>query len=79
MVREEASDDLRQPAPLFGDRPVHPPQQLLLDLLELGLHTVPPGFPLEQKRATAATAANEGEPQEIEGFRFTEPSTRSSA
>ncbi len=74
MVREESSDYLRQPAPLLGDRLVHPPPQLLLDLPELGPHTVPPGFPLEQKRAPAATAADEGEPQKIEGFRFTEPS-----
>jgi hypothetical protein len=64
---------LRQPAPLFGDRPVHPPSQRLLDLPKLGPHTVPPGFPLEQKRPPAATAADEGEPQKIEGLRFAEP------
>src|ERR1700741_834506 len=73
VVSEEASDNLRQPSPLFGDRPVHLPPQLLLDFLELGLHTVPPGFPLEQKVAPAAAAADEGEAQEIEGFRFANP------
>src|SRR5271157_2857475 len=73
MVGEEASDNLRQPVSLFRDRQVHPPPQLLLDFLELGPHTVPPGFPLEQKIAPAATAADEGEPQKIEGFRFAEP------
>ena len=62
VVGEEASDHLRQPTPLFGDRPVHPPPQLLLDFLELGPHAVPPGFPLEQKVAPTAAAADEGEP-----------------
>ena len=73
VVVEEASDHLRQPSPLFGDRPVHLPPQLLLDFLELGPHAVPPGFPLEQKFAPAAAAADMGEPQEIEGLRFAEP------
>src|SRR3974377_666429 len=73
VVGEEASDHLREPFPLFGDRRVLLPPQLLFDFLELGPHAVPPGFPLEQKVAPAATAADEGEPQEIEGFRFAEP------
>ena len=73
VVVKEASDHLRQPSPLFGDRPVHLPPQLLLDLLEFGPHTVAPGFPLEQKCAPAAAAADMGEPQEIESFRFTKP------
>ena len=73
MVVKEASDHLRQPSPLFGDRPVHLPPQLLLDFLELGPHAVPPGFPLEQKFAPAAAAADMGETQEIESFRFTKP------
>ena len=61
VVIKEAFDHLRQPSPLFGDRPVHLPPQLLLDFLELGPHTVPPGFPLEQKCAPAAAAADVGE------------------
>jgi len=73
VVVKEAFDHLRQPSPLFGDRPVHLPPQLLLDLLEFGPHTVVPGFPLEQKCAPAAAAADMGEPQEIEGFRFAKP------
>ena len=52
---------------------MHLPPQLLLDFLELGPHAVPPGFPLEQKFAPAAVAADMGEPQEIESFRFTKP------
>ena len=70
VIGEEASDNLRQPVPLFRDRPVHPPPQLLLDFLELGPYAVPPGFPLEQKVAPAAFAADEGEPQEVEGLRL---------
>ncbi len=73
VVGEEASDNLRQPVPLLGDRLVHPPPQLLLDFLELGPHAVPPGFPLEQKRSPAAATTNEGEPEKIEGLRFAEP------
>src|SRR5271157_1993505 len=73
VVGEETFNNLRQPASLFGDRPVHPLPQLYLDLLEFGPHAVPPGFPLEQKRAPAAATADEGEPQEIEGFRFAKP------
>jgi hypothetical protein len=35
VIGEIASDNLRQPAPLLGDRLVHPPSHFLLDLLEL--------------------------------------------
>ena len=51
VIGEVASDNLRQPAPLFGDRLVHPVSHLLLDLLELAPHAVTPGFPLEEKLA----------------------------
>src|SRR5208282_3096946 len=71
MVGEEASDRLRQPAPLFGDRLMHPPPKLLLDFLELGPHAVPAGFPLKLERSPAALAADMGEPQKIKGLRFT--------
>src|SRR5271166_1842236 len=73
VVVKEASDHLRQPSPLFGDRPVHLPPQLLLDFLELCPHAVLPRFPLEQNCAPAAAAADMGGPQEIEGFRFAKP------
>src|SRR5216683_5470873 len=36
MVGEEARDNLPQPTLLFGDRLVHTPPHLLLDLAELG-------------------------------------------
>ena len=51
MIGEVASDNLRQPAPLFGDRLVHPLSHLLLDLLELAPHAVTPGFPLKEELA----------------------------
>ena len=76
VIVEEASDNLRQPTALFRDRPMHLPPQLLLDFLEFGPHAVPPGFPLEQKVSPAAEAANEGEPQKIEGLRFADPALR---
>jgi len=47
--------------------------QLLLGSLELHPHAVPPGFPLEQKRAPAAAAEDKGKTQKIEGFRLAEP------
>ena len=47
MVGKVAGDDLPQPFPLLGDRLMHAPPQLLLDLLELRAHAVAPGLPLE--------------------------------
>src|SRR4029077_4080582 len=38
VVGEEPSDDLLQPAPLIGDRLMHPPSQLFLNFLELCPH-----------------------------------------
>ena len=73
VVGEEAANDLPQPFPLFGDRLMHAPSQLLLDLLELRPHAVAPGLPLEQEVARAGFAADEGEAQEVEGLRFAEP------
>ena len=61
MVVEVAADDLPQPFPLFGDRPVHPPSQCLLDLPQLRPHAIPSGLPLDLELARAAFAANEGE------------------
>ena len=73
VIGKIASDNLRQPAPLLGDRLVHPPSHLFLDLLELAPHAVTPGFPLEDELAMTGTSADVGEPQEIEGLRSAEP------
>ena len=78
VIREVASHDLRQPSPLLGDRLVHSPAHLLLDLLELRPHAIPPGFPFEEELARARTPADEGEAQEIEGLRFSEPASSAS-
>src|SRR6516164_3557870 len=73
VIGEIASDNLRQPAPLLGDRLVHPLSHLLLDLLELAPHAVTPGFPLKEELAMTGASADVGEAQEIEGLRFAEP------
>src|SRR5262245_4475046 len=73
MVVVEASNNLLQPGPLFGDRLVHPLSQLLLDPLELYTHAVAPGLPLEEKLPTARCATHKDEAQESEGFRFANP------
>src|SRR5215470_19787880 len=78
VVCEVAPDDLRQPAPLFGDRLMHSPPQLLLYLPELYPHAIAPGFPFKLELALARPATDEHEAQELEGFRFSEPALRSS-
>ncbi|WP_370655779.1 hypothetical protein, partial [Paracraurococcus lichenis] len=65
--------DLPQPIPLFGDRLVPAPSQPFLDIPEPRLHAVAPGLPFEQEASLAGSAADEGEAQEGEGFRLTEP------
>jgi len=70
VVRKEACDHLLEPSSLFGNRPVHPPPQLLLDRLELRPHAVAPGLPFDQEATRARCPADEGEAQEIEGLRF---------
>src|SRR5215471_20906048 len=52
---------------------MHPPAQLLLDRLEFRPHAVAPGLPFDQEAAPAGCSADEGEAQEVEGFRFAEP------
>ena len=69
VIAEEASDDLRQPFPLLRDRLVHSPSQFLLDVPEFRFHAVAPGLPMNEEFALA-TFADEGEPEEVEGFRF---------
>ena len=49
------------------------PTDLLLDLLKLRPHAVPSGFPFDLEFPLLALAADEGEAQEVEGLRLTEP------
>jgi hypothetical protein len=51
VVVEEAGDDLLQPFTLFGYRLVHPPSQFPRKLLDLCLHAVAVGPPLEEELA----------------------------
>src|SRR5437868_13480233 len=78
MVRKVPPDDLRQPCPLLGDRLVHLPSQLLLDLLELRPLAIPPRLPLDDEPTAAGACADEDEAQELEGLRFAEPAPRAS-
>jgi len=67
------ADDLPQPFSLVGDRPVHPPSQVRLDVLELRPHAVASGLPQKLEVPFACFPADEREPQEGEGLRFAEP------
>jgi hypothetical protein len=51
---------------------VHAQSQFLLDFLELGPHAVTPALALQQEAPLSRFPTNEGEPQELEGFRHTE-------
>src|SRR6476619_7160845 len=55
------------------DRLVHAPPHLLFDRLELRPHAVRSGLPFDLEFARAGLAADEGEAQEVEGFRLAEP------
>src|SRR5262249_36702850 len=72
VIGEKASDDLRQPTPLHGDRLVHAPPQLLLDFLELRSHAVTPGMALQLEPTAARAPGYVGKAQEVEGLRFAE-------
>src|SRR5215210_5106943 len=69
VIVEEAGHDLSEPRYLSGDR-LMPSPQFLLDVLELRPHPVAPGLAHEQELALARLAADEGEAEEVEGFRF---------
>src|SRR5260370_33187726 len=58
VIGEIASDNLRQPAPLLGDRLGHPASHPLPELLALTPPAVPPGFPLEREPALTGTSAD---------------------
>jgi hypothetical protein len=76
VVVKVAADDRSQPLPLEGDCLMPPLSQFLQDFLEFRPHAVASGLPVEQEVALERLAADEGEPQEVEGFRFAEPSPR---
>src|SRR6478735_4056277 len=73
MVGKEARDDLLEPLPLFGDRPVHTPSQFPFDLLEFRCHAIAPGLPMDQERSSTCRAADQSKAQEVEGLRFAKP------
>src|SRR6266498_3148295 len=73
VIVEVAADDVPQPLSLFGNWLMHAPPHLLFDHLELRLHAVSPGLPLDLEFALASLAADEGEAQEVEGLRLAEP------
>jgi hypothetical protein len=56
VVVEVAADDPPQPLPLLGDRLVHAPSQCLLNLPQLRLHAVSPGFPLNLEFAAGGAS-----------------------
>src|SRR5215831_3251495 len=72
-VVEVAADDLSEPFPLCGDRLVHAPTQLPLDLPQLRSHAVRSGIPFNLEFARSSLATREGKAQEVEGFRLAEP------
>src|ERR1700730_3013776 len=76
VIVEVSADDAREPLPLFGDWLMHAQSQSLLDILELRPHTVASALPRDQELASACFAADEGEAQEVEGFRFAKPALR---
>ena len=73
MVPEVAADNLLEPLPLLADRLVDPPTQFLLDCLEFCLSAVAPGLPFDQEAPPPGCSADEGEAQEVEGFRLAKP------
>src|SRR5258708_12295552 len=73
VVGEEVGDDLLQPFTLFRYRLMHPPLQLPRNLVDLGLHAVATGIPLEEEFAPSRLAADKGHTEEVEGLRFAEP------
>jgi hypothetical protein len=50
---------------------VFPALQLSVALVELRLQSIAAGLPMEKEFALPRLAADEGEPEEVEGFRLT--------
>ena len=65
VVVGSAANNLLQPSPLRGDRLVHTPSQLLLDLPQLCPHAVRSGFPFDLKSSRAGFPADEGEARKL--------------
>lgn len=70
VVGEVSGDDLRQPAPGFGDRLVQPLSQSLLDFSQPRGHAVPSGLSRHEKAAPSGFTTDEHEAEELEGFRL---------
>jgi hypothetical protein len=73
MVGKEARDDLLEPLPLFGNRPVHTPSQFSFDLLEFRRHAITSSLPMDLEGSSACLAADQSKAQEAEGLRFAKP------
>src|SRR5947199_10198516 len=73
VIVEVAFHHKTQPLSLIWNWQVHTPPQLLFDHLELRPHAVRSGFPFNLESARASFPADEGEPQEVEGLGFAEP------
>ncbi len=73
MIVEVATDDIVQPLALIGNWLVHAPPHFRLNHLEFCSHAVRSGSPFNLELARASFPADEGEAQEVEGFRFAEP------
>ena len=72
VVGEVSGNDLRQPIPGFGDRPVQPLSQFLLDRSQPRGHAVSSGLSRYEKVAPTRFATDEHETEEFEGFRLTQ-------
>ena len=73
MIIEVASNDVPQPLPLYRDRLVHALPHRRFDHPQLRLQAVTPGLPLKLEFALTGFTADEGEAEEVEGFRLAEP------
>jgi len=73
MIIEVASNDVPQPLPLYGNRLVHTLPHRRFDHPQLRLQAVTPGLPLKLEFALTGFTADEGEAEEVEGFRLAEP------
>ncbi len=70
VIREVSADDLSKPLPLYRDRFVHAPPQLLFDRSQPCPHPIPARLPFELEGAPAGSAADVSESKEVEGVRL---------
>jgi len=68
VIGEETPDHLLKPLSLLRYGTVPSPVQLLPDFLELCTAAVAPGLPFELENPLAGSAADQREPQEVEGL-----------